>query len=94
MRQQFLIHQADDMVGVAVQDLDPGPGVTGRFQTSGEELKVEVLDPVPLGHKVALRDIPEGELVIEYGIAIGLATSDIRTGQHVHVHNVKGRRWA
>jgi len=94
MRQQFLIHQADDMVGVAVQDLAPGPGVTGRFQTSGEELEVEVLDPVPLGHKVALRDIPEGELVIEYGIAIGLATSDIRTGQHVHVHNVKGRRWA
>ena len=94
MRQQFLIHQADDMVGVAVQDLTPAPRATGRFLTSGEELQVEVLDAVPLGHKLALRDIPVGELVIEYGIPIGLATADIRTGQHVHVHNLKGRRWA
>lgn len=94
MRQQFLIHQADDMVGVAVQDLAPAPGATGRFLTSGDEVQVEVLDAVPLGHKVALRDIPEGELVIEYGIPIGQATADIRTGQHVHVHNLKGRRWA
>ena len=94
MRQQFLIHQADDMVGVAVQDLTPGPGASGRFQTSGAEVTVELLDPVPLGHKLALRDIPAGELVIEYGIAIGEATADIRTGQHVHVHNLKGRRWA
>jgi (2R)-sulfolactate sulfo-lyase subunit alpha len=94
MRQQFLIHEAGDMVGVAVQDLAPGPDAAGRFQSSGEELRLEVLDSVPLGHKVALRDIPAGEPVIEYGIPIGLATTDIRTGQHVHVHNVKGRRWA
>jgi len=94
MRQQFLIHETGDMVGVAVQDLAPGPGAAGRFQSSGEELRLEVLDSVPLGHKVALRDIPAGEPVIEYGIPIGLATTDIRTGQHVHVHNVKGRRWA
>jgi (2R)-sulfolactate sulfo-lyase subunit alpha len=49
---------------------------------------------VPLGHKIALRDLPQGEQVIKYGIAIGRATRDIHAGEHVHVHNVKGERWA
>lgn len=94
MRQQFLIHDADDMVGVAVQDIVPGPGVTGRVQATGQEVLLNVLDDVPLGHKVALRDIGAGQPVIKYGIEIGLATSDVRAGQHVHVHNLKGQRWA
>jgi SAF domain len=41
-----------------------------------------------------LRDIEAGDQVVKYGVAIGLATSDIRAGQHVHVHNLKGQRWA
>jgi len=57
-------------------------------------VELDIVDPVPLGHKVALRDIGSGEPVIEYGEAIGLATADIRVGQHVHVHNLKGQRWA
>lgn len=94
MRQQFLIHETEDFVGVAVQDLTPGSGAVGRFQSNGQEFQVDVVDPVPLGHKVALRDISTGEPVIEYGLPIGLATDDIRIGQHVHVHNLKGQRWA
>jgi (2R)-sulfolactate sulfo-lyase subunit alpha len=94
MRQSFLVHDAEDAVGVAVLDISPGEGVPGRVQATGAELRLDVVDPVPLGHKVALRDIRTGEPVIEYGVAIGLATSDIHTGQHVHVHNLKGQRWA
>lgn len=93
MRHQFLIHAAEDMVGVAVQDISPG-SATGRIQPTGETVDLEVRDEVPLGHKVALRDLKAGEPVIKYGIAIGLATDDVLTGQHVHVHNLKGQRWA
>lgn len=57
-------------------------------------MDLEVHDAVPLGHKVALRDAASGDEVVEYGIAIGAATQDIRAGQHVHVHNLKGLRWA
>lgn len=43
----------------------------------------------PDGHKVALRDIKSGEFVIKYGFPIGRATSDIKTGEHVHSHNLR-----
>ena len=94
MQQSFLAHAPDDAVGVAVTDIEPGPGVPGRVQNGGGRIEIEALDHVPLGHKIALRDIPKGEPVIKYGVAIGRATVDIRAGQHVHVHNVKGERWA
>ena len=94
MAHSFLVHAPDDVVGVAVQDIEPGPGVPGKIQSNGQPLQLDVVDPVPLGHKIALRDLPQGEQVIKYGIAIGRATRDIRAGEHVHVHNVKGERWA
>ncbi|HEX4976979.1 MAG TPA: UxaA family hydrolase [Nocardioides sp.] len=94
MRQSFLVHDAEDAVGVAVHDIEPGAGVVGRVQSTGGELTLDVVEPVPLGHKVALRDLAAGSPVVKYGVVIGLATHDIRTGQHVHVHNLKGQRWA
>ena len=94
MAHNFLVHAPDDVVGVAVQDIEPGEGVPGKVQSNGEQLQLDVLDPVPLGHKIALRDLKAGEQVIKYGVPIGRATRDIRAGEHVHVHNVKGERWA
>jgi len=44
---------------------------------------------VPFGHKAALRDIREGEVVVKYGVAIGRATAFIAAGEHVHVHNCR-----
>ena len=41
------------------------------------------------GHKIALKDIKAGEKVIKYGFPIGIASSDIKKGDWVHVHNVK-----
>jgi (2R)-sulfolactate sulfo-lyase subunit alpha len=94
MRHKLLVHHAEDIVGVAVHDIAPGAGVPGRVQSTGREFQLDVVDEVPLGHKVALRDIAAGDPVIKYGVPIGLATTDIRAGQHVHVHNLKGQRWA
>lgn len=44
---------------------------------------------VPLGHKVAARDIAAGEKIVKYGAPIGSATRDIASGEHVHTHNVQ-----
>lgn len=41
------------------------------------------------GHKVAIDDIKIGEKIIKYGFPIGVASSDIKKGDWVHVHNVK-----
>ena len=48
---------------------------------------------VPIGHKVALTDIKTGDTVIKYGQDIGKAVADIKKGEHVHVHNLKTKRW-
>ena len=49
---------------------------------------VTTLDPIPAGHKTALRLIPAGENIIKYGFPIGHAKRDIQPGEHVHSHNV------
>jgi len=47
-----------------------------------------VLQPVPAGHKVAARDIAQGEPLRRYGQIIGFASKAIAAGEHVHVHNL------
>ncbi|BAS26274.1 UxaA family hydrolase [Limnochorda pilosa] len=93
MHNGFLVHAAGDSVGVAVVDIEPGTA-HGVIQEGGQTVEVEVVEPVPLGHKVALQDIEAGRLVTEYGVPIGKATQAIRAGQHVHTHNLKSARWA
>lgn len=90
----FLVHENGDAVGVAVQDIEPASGCSGRVQANGSMVELDVVEEVPLGHKVALRDMSSGDPVVEYGETIGVATADIKAGQHVHVHNLKGQRWA
>ena len=46
-------------------------------------------DDVPMGHKIALADIPKGSAVIKYGYPIGVATEDIKKGDFVHTHNLR-----
>ncbi len=50
---------------------------------------VVVENALELGHKIAARNIAAGEKIVKYGAPIGSATRDIRTGQHVHLHNFK-----
>lgn len=87
----FLAHREGDLVGVAVRDLDPGP-VQGAYLSGPATLSVQLTEAIPLGHKLALTDITSGQEVIEYGQRVGLATKDIRRGDHVHVHNVRSAR--
>ncbi|WP_022703187.1 UxaA family hydrolase [Pseudorhodobacter ferrugineus] len=47
--------------------------------------------PIPRGHKLALRPIAKGEPVRKYAQIIGYAASDIAAGDHVHTHNLEFR---
>ena len=53
---------------------------------------VEPLEAIPFGHKIALTDIGEGERIIKYGEAIGVASRPIKRGEWVHTHNVESLR--
>lgn len=52
------------------------------------EIHVVALDPIPMGHKVALQLIAAGEIVHRYGQSIGRARTAIDAGRHVHTHNL------
>lgn len=45
-------------------------------------------DSIPPGHKVAIRDIAQGEPVLKFGQIIGYADKPIAAGEHVHNHNI------
>jgi (2R)-sulfolactate sulfo-lyase subunit alpha len=90
----FLVHTQEDSVGVAVvEDISPGMTLSGWVMDNDETITVEAKDVIPLGHKVALRDIAEGDTVLKYGHDIGRAVQAIGVGHHVHVHNTKTKRW-
>ena len=93
MPYEFLIHDDHDDVGVAVRDLQAGESVTGVYQKSFKDTEVTLRDIVPLGHKVALKDLNQGDQIIEYNEVIGRAVVPINKGDHVHIHNIKSVRW-
>ncbi|NAZ28300.1 MAG: hypothetical protein GU355_03240 [Caldivirga sp.] len=91
---RFAIHNREDNVGVAIEDIRAGDEAQGVYiedRSMGPVIKA--LEDIPLGHKIALRDIKAGERVIKYGRVIGVATRDIKAGSHVHIHNVKSIKW-
>ncbi|MBO6040931.1 MAG: UxaA family hydrolase, partial [Oscillospiraceae bacterium] len=47
------------------------------------------LDDIPMGHKMALRDLRAGENVRKYGSPIGHVTQDVPAGSWLHSHNVR-----
>jgi (2R)-sulfolactate sulfo-lyase subunit alpha len=55
---------------------------------------VKLLNNVPLGHKVAMRELAKDKPVIKYGRPVGKAVLPIARGAHVHTHNVKTLRWS
>jgi (2R)-sulfolactate sulfo-lyase subunit alpha len=94
MQTDFIVHDKADTVGVVVvEDMQPGKDATGWIMETDETITVKALDAVPLGHKIALRDIKAGETVLKYGNDVGRAVADVPKGRHVHVHNLKTKRW-
>ncbi|MGB9789454.1 MAG: UxaA family hydrolase [Thermotoga caldifontis] len=89
----FLVHRNGDHVGVAVRDIKKGEHVFGKTVDGQFSYELDAVQDIPLGHKIALRDIQKGEKVIEYGEIIGAATDNIAKGAHVHVHNIRSLRW-
>lgn len=89
----YLMHDKEDTVGVAVVDMKKGDLARGRTLKGDGAPEVKVLSEVPLGHKIALRNFKPGDTIIKYGVDIGKVVASIKTGEHVHVHNLKTKRW-
>ncbi|MFQ5754820.1 MAG: flagellar biosynthesis protein FlgA [Acidiferrobacterales bacterium] len=94
MTTHFLVHDNTDTVGVVVvENVQPGQDLSGWVMETDETISVKAMDVIPLGHKIALSDIKEGDTLIKYGHDIGRSIAGIGKGRHVHVHNAKTKRW-
>ena len=90
----FLVHSPRDNVGVVVvEGLASGTEMLGVITESDKTLKLKAKSAIPIGHKVALKALKKGETIIKYGEDIGRMVADAGVGEHVHVHNLKTKRW-
>ena len=91
---QLLVHDHDDNVGVVVvEGLTAGTEMLCVITHDDSDFKLTAKDDVPIGHKIALADLNEGDTIIKYGEDIGKMVASVEKGGHVHVHNLKTKRW-
>jgi (2R)-sulfolactate sulfo-lyase subunit alpha len=89
-----VLHDPNDSVAVVVvEGVRAGGTLTGLVLDEDRTITVPCVQDIPLGHKVALRDMAVGDTVIKYGVDIGRVVQPIRQGEHAHVHNLKTKRW-
>lgn len=89
MKKNAIRLSPDDNVAVLLNTFQPGAVL---MLEDGVKISLKTVQPIPFGHKVAIRVIKAGDKVFKYGYPIGLATAEISIGEHVHTHNVKGLR--
>jgi altronate hydrolase len=82
LRDVALLLRENDDVAVATRDIAAGE----VLRHDGRELTV--VNPVPRGHKLALRFLAIGTPIHKYGQVIGRTTTDVPAGDHVHAHNL------
>ncbi|MBW1696131.1 MAG: UxaA family hydrolase [Deltaproteobacteria bacterium] len=88
-RKFILLHEKDNTV-TALVDLHRGEVIA--VDSGSEKKPITLRQDIAYAHKFAREYIPKGADVIKYGEVIGIATSDIHPGDHVHVHNVDSKR--
>lgn len=90
----FVLHDSKDTVAVVVvEGVKAGMSMTGWIMDEDRMIDVQARQDIPIGHKVALKDMAVGDTVWKYGIDMGKVVAPISAGQHAHVHNIKTKRW-
>ena len=90
----IIIHDEKDNVGVVViEKITPNQECLAWIMENDKTIKVKSINEIPLGHKIALQDFKKGDTILKYGHDIGKVIAPIKKGDHVHVHNVKTKKW-
>ena len=86
-----LVVNESDNVAVIFGDARAGE-TAWAIDQHGNQTAYVLRDDIPYGHKFAVRAIHKGEKVLKYGEALGVASSEIAIGEHVHVQNLESSR--
>ena len=82
MTNYIKIHPNDNVI-VATMSLAKGALIAADSEP------IALRCDVPMGHKIALKEITQGDLIIKYGYPIGHAIVDIKKGDWVNEKNIK-----
>jgi (2R)-sulfolactate sulfo-lyase subunit alpha len=94
MTTDIIIHDEKDNVGVVVIDkITPNQDCFCWIMENDKTVKIQSINEIQLGHKIAMTDLNEGDTILKYGHDIGKVVKSIKKGEHVHVHNVKTKKW-
>ena len=85
-----LIMHPTDNVATAVEEIQDGEEVA--IPVVGRALTLRAIEAIPFGFKIALQEIPQGQIIRKYGETIGTAGRPIAKGALVHIHNLEGTR--
>ena len=89
-----VLHDPNDSVAVVVvEGVTAGATLIGLILDEDRTITVPCVQDIPIGHKVALKDLGVGDAVIKYGVDIGKVVQPIAKGAHAHIHNIKTKRW-
>ena len=89
-----VLHGREDTVGVAVvEGIKAGLALNAWIMDDDKVVAIVAQQDIPIGHKVALKDMAVGDTVYKYGVDIGKVVAPIKAGEHAHVHNIKTKRW-
>ena len=90
----IIIHDEKDNVGVVViEKITQNQDCNCWIMENDKSVKIQSKNDIQLGHKIAMIDLNEGDTIIKYGHDIGKVVKGIKKGEHVHVHNVKTKKW-
>jgi (2R)-sulfolactate sulfo-lyase subunit alpha len=89
-----VLHDANDTVAVVVvEGVKAGQDMNAWIMDEDRTITLRARQDIPIGHKVALKDMNTGDTVLKYGIDMGKVVAPIKAGEHAHVHNIKTKRW-
>ena len=90
----IIIHDEKDNVGVVViEKITQNQDCNCWIMENDKSVKIQSKNDIQLGHKIAMVDLNEGDTILKYGHDIGKVVKPIKKGEHVHVHNVKTKKW-
>ena len=94
MATEVIIHDQKDNVGVVViEKITLNQDCNCWIMENDKSTKIQSKNEITLGHKIAMIDLNEGDTILKYGHDIGKVVKSIKKGEHVHVHNVKTKKW-
>ena len=89
-----VLHDPNDSVAVVVvEGVKAGTTLTGLILDDDRTITLPCTQDIPIGHKLAIKELKADDTVIKYGVDIGRTIAPIKVGEHLHVHNVKTKRW-